>query len=175
MGAPLGSLPVQFLGQPPVEDQRLAEGADHDVARLQVPVQHSAAIGIVHHVADVEEPREQLANSSLCEIGLRPAFAVWWNFSNDFGQGVSLDVVHGVERTSAGVAAEPIDGYDTGVLQPPRDHRLADEPRAALGIIGRLGPDLFQGDVTVELSVMGDEDFAQPALGVVFEDPGTAR
>ena len=49
------------LGQPPVDDQGLAMLADDDVARLDVPVQDSAAVRVVDGVADVDEPAEELA------------------------------------------------------------------------------------------------------------------
>ena len=48
--------PADGLGQAPVDHQRLAVGAEHDVARLQVAVQHAPAVGIGDRVADVEEP-----------------------------------------------------------------------------------------------------------------------
>ena len=49
------------LGQAPVDHQRLAVLADDDVARLDVAVQHAAAVGVVDRVADVDEPPQQLA------------------------------------------------------------------------------------------------------------------
>ena len=53
--------PAQRLGQAPVDHQRLAVLADDDVARLDVAVQHAAAVGVVDRVADVDEPPQQLA------------------------------------------------------------------------------------------------------------------
>ena len=49
------------LGQAPVDHQCLAVFADDDVARLDVAVQHAAAVRIVDGVADVDEPPQQLA------------------------------------------------------------------------------------------------------------------
>ena len=54
------SLVADHLRQSPVDDQRLAVRAQHDVRRLQVPVQHPAAVGVVDCVADVEKPADQL-------------------------------------------------------------------------------------------------------------------
>ena len=48
------------LGQAPVDDQGLAVLADDDVARLQVAVQHAAAVRVLDRVADVEKPPQQL-------------------------------------------------------------------------------------------------------------------
>ena len=53
-------IPADRFGQAPVDDQRLAVLAEHDVARLQVAVQDAAAVGVGDRVADVDEPPEQL-------------------------------------------------------------------------------------------------------------------
>ena len=46
--------------------------ADDDVARLDVAVQHAAAVGVVDRVADVEEPAEQPAQLQAdCRPGIR--------------------------------------------------------------------------------------------------------
>ena len=52
---------VERLGQTPVHHQRLAVLAQHDVARLEIAVQHAAAVRIRHRVADVDEPAQQIA------------------------------------------------------------------------------------------------------------------
>ena len=61
--APLGGLvdghPVEDLGQTEVEDLHRAAG-DHDVARLQVPVQHPLGVGVIHRGAELGEHREHL-------------------------------------------------------------------------------------------------------------------
>ena len=48
------------LGQAPVDHQRLAVLADHDIARLDVAVEHAPAVGISDRVADIQEPSQQL-------------------------------------------------------------------------------------------------------------------
>ena len=55
------SLLANRLGQAPVDDQRLAVFAEHDVAGLQIAVQHAAAVGVFDGVADVDEALQQLA------------------------------------------------------------------------------------------------------------------
>ena len=49
------------LGQPPVDDQRLAVFADDDVARLDVAMEDAAAVSVADRIADVHESPEQLA------------------------------------------------------------------------------------------------------------------
>ena len=70
------------LGQAPVDDQRLAVFAEHDVARLQVAVQHAAAVGVGDGVADVDEPAEQAAAApSGRSPGVAPALSAGGNGS----------------------------------------------------------------------------------------------
>ena len=46
-------------GHPPVEDQRLAEAAQHDVPRLQVAMQDAPAVGVRDRIADGQEVSEE--------------------------------------------------------------------------------------------------------------------
>ena len=48
------------LGQAPVDDQGLAIGAEHDVAGLDVAVQHPPAMCVRHRVAHADEASQQL-------------------------------------------------------------------------------------------------------------------
>ena len=77
VGPELGS--ADDLGQAPVDDQRLAVLAEHDVARLQVAVQHAAAVGVGDRVADVEEPPQQPPQGQrpLAGVALRVPSASW--------------------------------------------------------------------------------------------------
>ena len=49
------------LGQAPVDDQGLAVGAQQDIGRLEVAMDHAPAVGIGDRVADVDEPAQELA------------------------------------------------------------------------------------------------------------------
>ena len=70
------------LGQAPVDDQRLAVLAEHDVARLQVAVQHAPAVGIGDRVADVDEPPEELrARPGSARRGRGRGLSARWNRS----------------------------------------------------------------------------------------------
>ena len=70
------------LGQAPVHDQRLAVLAEHDVARLQVAVQHAAAVGVGHRVAHVHEPAQQLPQLQRPLAGIAPGVSsAWWKRS----------------------------------------------------------------------------------------------
>ena len=53
------------------------------------------------------------------------------------------------------------------MLQAAGDLRLEEEPRPAPGVVGVAVLDLLQGDLAVQLLVVGDEDLAQAAALVV--------
>ena len=57
-GEPAFHVPADRLGQAPVDHQRLTVVAQHDVARLQIAVQHPAAVGVADRIADVQEPSQ---------------------------------------------------------------------------------------------------------------------
>ena len=52
-------LPADF-GQSPVDDERLAVVADHDVLGLEIAMHDPAAVGIGHRLARIDEVRQQL-------------------------------------------------------------------------------------------------------------------
>ena len=74
-----GSRLTDRLGQAPVHHQGLAVLAQHDVARLQVAVQHPAAVGVRDRVADVEEAAQQLPQRehALARIAIAGSSARW--------------------------------------------------------------------------------------------------
>ena len=65
-------LPAPRPWPAPIDDQRLAESPQHDVVRLDIPVQHIAAVGIGDGIAGVDERLEQLAEvERKCGCGVR--------------------------------------------------------------------------------------------------------
>ena len=48
------------LCQSPIDDQRFAVLAEHDIARLEVTVDHPATVGVFDRVANCDEPSQQL-------------------------------------------------------------------------------------------------------------------
>src|SRR4029077_12544645 len=51
---------ADHLGQPPVDHKGLAVRTQHDVARLEIAMNYPPAVGVLHRVADVEEPPQEL-------------------------------------------------------------------------------------------------------------------
>ena len=72
---------AQDLGDAPVEQHRLAEGAEHHVLGLQVAVEHAPAVGVGDRLAERDEHLEQsdLLHLAGAGVGLRS-----WNSSMTF-------------------------------------------------------------------------------------------
>ena len=102
----------QVLGQAPVHDLHFAEGADHDVGRLQVAVDDAPAVGEADRLAHLRERLEQP----------RPVGGL-----HLVGQGLAGDELHGQEGRAVGQRPQRVDRRDARVRQPGRDLRLADE------------------------------------------------
>ena len=158
------------LGQSPVDDERFAILPEHDVARLQVAVQHAPAMGVGHRVADVEEATQELAefHGPLARVRLlrrRVVIAIHRLF-----EAVAADEAHGVVGPAVAILAQAIDRYDPRMLQPAGDLGLQNEPGPAVGVVGMLVLDLLQGHVPLKLLVAGHGDLAQAAFGMRAEN-----
>src|SRR5690606_27360442 len=75
-------LAADNLGDAPVHDLHFAEAADHDVGRLQVAVDHAAAVGERHAFTDLDEDVHQAADGE----GLLGAGVVFAQALDDAGQ-----------------------------------------------------------------------------------------
>ena len=170
---PLGH-PIQRQGQAPVDDQGLAEGAEHDVAGLEVAVQHATRVGVGQSIADVEEPAQQLAELErlLDRVGVGAGGVV--EAVDGLGQGVAPDEPHGVERAAGRVVAQAVDRDDPGVLELAGDLGLEDEPGPTAAVVGVAVLDLLEGDLAVKFVVQRHRDDAEPAAGVRPDHPEPA-
>ena len=72
----------QRLGDPPIDDERLAEPAEHDVLGLQVAMDDAAAVRVGDRVAGVDDAAQQPAERDLALGGLaRAHLSGPWNRS----------------------------------------------------------------------------------------------
>jgi hypothetical protein len=62
-------------------------------------------------------------------------------------------------------------GHHAGVLQAGGDLGLAQEAPPALAVVGVGRLDALEGDLAVQLGVLGHVDLAQPAPGVEAQGP----
>jgi hypothetical protein len=146
----------QILGEPPVDDDGLAELADDHVGRLEIAVDDLAAVRVGDRVGHgdhvVQEIDALLDGGALADqVAQRPA-------------GHQL---HRVERRAVGPAAGLVHGDDAGVLEPRGDQDLALEPRL-VDVAARQ--QLLDRDVAAELAIVGARHPAEAAAAVLAEE-----
>ncbi len=157
-------LPVRF-GESPVEDDGLAELADHDVLGLEVAMHHAAAVRVGDGVADVGEMREELEargeSAGLGELLLERDAA---------------DQLLRVVGDAVGMRAQLVDRDDVWMLELAGDAGLADEARGGglrLAARRRAGPavgvgqQLLQRDLAAQVLVEGEQHARLAAAAVL--------
>lgn len=115
---PAGVALANRPGQAPVDDQSLAEPPQHHVVRLQVAVQHAAAVGVGDHLADGDEPAQQPAELNRRRVGPGMPLVIGLN---DLAEAVVAQEPHGVKRAAIGGGAQAVDRDDPGVLEAAGD------------------------------------------------------
>ena len=162
----IGGLPIpdrlrslrKVLGQSPVHDLDLAEGADHDVERFQVAVDHSLAVGVGDRLAHLLENLQELG---LVLCGRRP-------FPQPLRQRFALNQLHGEERASIRERADFVDGNNAGMLQLAGDAGLLVKTACAVRVVRRITQHDFHGQVPLQRTVNGPEDRAHAATSDFF-------
>ncbi len=157
---------VEGLGQPPVDDQRLAVAAEHDVARLQVAVEDPAAVRVADRLADRHEAAEQLAQGerALGRVAGRTLDGV--EGVDGILERIAADEPHGVARRAQVIRAHRIDRHDARVLEPARDLGLEQESASAVAVRRATGLEELERDMAIEPRVVRPEYLAQSARGV---------
>ena len=161
------------LGQAPIDDERLAEGAQEDVRRLQVAVQDAPVVRVGDRVADVDESAEQVAEGERPRGGVARDGPVVEAFDGPL-EALAADEPHGVERAAAVGHPQAVDRDDARVLEPGGDLGLEQESGPALRAVRLLRQDLLERDLAVQLGVDRDRDEAQPPP-LVVPDPDVPR
>ena len=158
--------PIDLLRQPPIDDQRLAEIAEHDIARLQIAMNDPAAMGIFDRVANVDKSAEQFPQLERSLAGrLRSHVDVVERIDRVF-ETVAVDEPHRVERPAVGICSQAVDRHDARMLELPGHFRFENESRAAARVVGVSRLNLLEGHLAMEFLVFGDEHFAEAALGM---------
>ena len=150
----------QHLGQAPVHDLDLAERADHDVRRLQVPVDHPSGVRVGHRLRhlleDAQGPRQPVGRR-------RPG-------GQQLREGLAPDQLHREERPAVGEGAQLVDRHDARVLELAADLRLLDEAADHLGAAAEVVAEDLDGDVAAEVGVAALEHLAHAAAGDLAVD-----
>src|SRR5262249_12878772 len=158
--------PLDRLSKSPIDDEGLAVLAEHDVGRLEIAVEHAAAVCIGDDVADPHEVIEQLAELERAIVE-RPGGV---ELADSLLERLAADQPHCVDRSPVLGFSQRVEGHDAGVLEPAGDLGLEQEAGLALRVAGLRRLDQLEGDLAVEPAVAGHEYFAQAAASQRPED-----
>ncbi len=115
---------------------------DQDVGGLDVAVHQPARVRRVEGVGDPRHHPRRAARRNPAALG------------DELLEARALHVAHG-DVEPALVLARAVDRDDVRVLQARRDQRLAHEQLAEARVLGALGGDQLQRDLTAELGIGG--------------------
>ncbi len=148
---------VAQLGEAPVHDQHLAELAHHDVARLEVAVDHAAAVREPDRVAHLAEHVEQLGERARRRAGAE--------LVEQLLERAAAHALHGEERPPVGRQPDLVHRANVGVLELALDLRLLHEPQQELGAAGRVRLEELDHQLAPQLDVARGHDHAHAAAG----------
>jgi hypothetical protein len=110
---PRGIRTADCLGQPPIDEERFAVLAEHDVAGLQIAVQYAAAMSVSDGVAHVDKAAEELAQGQATFTGVAGGRFGFVETADGFLEVVTVDEAHGVEGAAVGVLAQAVEQRST--------------------------------------------------------------
>ncbi len=119
-------------GHPPVEDEDLTEPPDHDVRRLQVPVEDPHLVGERDGLAHLHEGPEEGRAGPPGRRGL----VTFVQGVEHVPQGPPLDPLHDEPQAPRRVLPDLVHGHDVGVLELAGDLGFGLEPVGPAGLLG---------------------------------------
>ena len=157
---------VDDFGESPVEHERLAELADHDVERFEIAVQDSLVVSEPNRLTDRDELSQQ---SSEPQLPLGAAARQGVHRVDRLFHIAALEQLHGIKRSPVFPKADVVDRNDPRMLKLSRDLCLFQKPFDDDGVLQRPGQQFFEGDLAVNAGVFGSPDVAQAAVREVVE------
>jgi len=143
--------PLLRPGQPKVHDLDVPLPVDHEILRLQVPVDDTESVDLGQSLADLPGDMEAFLYGQLAQP------------PDHVAQVLAGDVLHGDEEGRA-LFAEVIHPANAGMGDPPGDPQLGPEALDGLLVDGDLGVDEFQGHFFADLGVVDPINAAHAAL-----------
>ncbi|MFT3774796.1 MAG: hypothetical protein QM820_56325 [Minicystis sp.] len=156
----VGILAGGDLGEAPVEQVHLAEITEHDVAGLEIAVQHAARVGEGDREADAAEGGEELA----ARVDGGGGLVALLERVHDGGERLAVEALHGEEGRAVGPHAEVVDGHDRGVLELALHAGLALEAHARVGLRRGLLAEELHRDLAADAAVLALRDEAHATL-----------
>jgi hypothetical protein len=172
------------LREAPVHDLHLAEGAHHDVRRLEIAVNDVAAVGVGQGLSDLLEDAQQLGQAvswrQVCDhlpilLGKLQTCRHGGPRAEDVGQRPAADQLHGEVEPAVGEPSEVMDGDDGGVLKQAVDARLLLEAPFRLGVSRELRPQHLDRQVAFQRRVAAAVDLAHAAPAKAVEQHVVAQ
>ena len=157
------------LGHAPIEHDGLAEGTEHHVGRLQIAVEDPTAMGVSDCLADLAEDLQHAKALHFSgHLGIRVRRV---KFVDGLLEGPAMHEGHDVKRLAILVGPQVVDGHNPRMLQLAGD--LGFRQETVLRFAALLAEPL-QGDLTTDLGVFGQPDFAdrkaRPGTGIGQEE-----
>src|SRR5262249_26236299 len=168
---PLHTVIYDDLRQTPIHNERFTELAEHDVARLQIAMKHTAAVGVGDSITNVEKATQQPAEfqridpcraESLCSGSLpvrsRTFSAPPVEPGNRMFEIVAAYEAHRVKRPTIGICPKAVDRHNPGMLEAAGNFCFEDKSASAIGIVGMAELNLLESDFAMKFHIFGDED-----------------
>lgn len=109
----------------PIDHQRLAEFAQHDVGRFEVAMNDAPAVRVCHGVAHVDQARDEFSLLQIAFVRWRSGIIPTMKSRDRIRQRVPLHEPHGVERLAVLVTTERVNRHDAGLLQLPGAEKVS--------------------------------------------------
>ena len=160
LGRGLGRRPLgrtgQF-GQAEVEDLGVAARGQHDVAGLDVAVNHALCMRGGERISHLLRDANRLGDRERATC-------------QPFGQGLALDVLHGNEHRAV-VLTDFVDSADVRVIESRCRLRLAQQSGVRRGVGAGRGRQHLDGHAAIERGILAEVDLAHAARAQRPQDP----
>ena len=148
---------IHQLGQPEVQDLGVAVARDHDIIRLDIPVDDARAVRPGQAFGDL---KPDLHGPHEVELALR----------DELADRPAVDVFHGDKSDPVGFV-DVVDRGDRRMIDGRGRPGLEDEPLPPFGVGDEVGLDDLEGDRALQPGVEGAVDFSHAAPAQERVDP----